>query len=138
MKKTFEILYFGSVLPVLLSYITLSFYISKFYIWLVCFALLRAFIETRLRDTLRKVPATCVGRHDAAADLIHLYAYTKYFFTNYVSCFSFTKCLWLPIQNQDFFVLSIATIACIKARGQVDSDDLLMDPVFSSAGLWDG
>ncbi|KAG0624404.1 hypothetical protein M758_3G245200 [Ceratodon purpureus] len=36
-----------------------------------------------LRDTLRKVPATCVGRHDAAADLIHLYAYTKYFFTNY-------------------------------------------------------
>nr|XP_024389357.1 uncharacterized protein LOC112288888 isoform X3 [Physcomitrium patens] len=36
-----------------------------------------------LRDTLRKVPATCMGRHDAAADLIHLYAYTKHFFTNY-------------------------------------------------------
>ncbi|XP_024381473.1 histone-lysine N-methyltransferase ATXR3 isoform X3 [Physcomitrium patens] len=35
-----------------------------------------------LRDTLRKVPATCMGRHDAAADLIHLYAYTKHFFTN--------------------------------------------------------
>ncbi|CAM6011530.1 unnamed protein product [Sphagnum balticum] len=36
-----------------------------------------------LRDTLRQVPATCVGRHDAAADLIHLYAYTKYFFTSH-------------------------------------------------------
>lgn len=35
-----------------------------------------------LRDELFKVPAACVSRHDAAADLIHLYAYTKLFFTS--------------------------------------------------------
>jgi hypothetical protein len=33
-----------------------------------------------LRDELRRLPATCKARHDAAADLIHIYAYTKNFF----------------------------------------------------------
>ncbi|KAL2644717.1 hypothetical protein R1flu_012304 [Riccia fluitans] len=33
-----------------------------------------------LRDALRRLPASCNARHDAAADLIHLYAYTKNFF----------------------------------------------------------
>lgn len=35
-----------------------------------------------LRDELRGIPSSCRGRHDAAADLIHLYAYTKHFFTH--------------------------------------------------------
>eukprot|EP00250_Pteridium_aquilinum_P014016 c21723_g1_i2 orf=471-7637(-) len=34
-----------------------------------------------LRDELCKAPIACVSRHDAAADLFHLYAYTKLFFT---------------------------------------------------------
>lgn len=34
-----------------------------------------------LRDELRDIPSSCRSRHDAAADLIHLYAHTKYFFT---------------------------------------------------------
>jgi len=34
-----------------------------------------------LRDELRAIPSSCRSRHDAAADLIHLYAHTKYFFT---------------------------------------------------------
>ncbi|CAM6122763.1 unnamed protein product [Calypogeia fissa] len=33
-----------------------------------------------LRDELRRLPATCKARHDAAADLIHIYAYTRNFF----------------------------------------------------------
>ncbi|BBN01324.1 [histone H3]-lysine4 N-trimethyltransferase ATXR3 [Marchantia polymorpha subsp. ruderalis] len=33
-----------------------------------------------LRDALRRLPATCKARHDAAADLIHMYANTKHFF----------------------------------------------------------
>ncbi|XP_064946574.1 histone-lysine N-methyltransferase ATXR3-like isoform X2 [Musa acuminata AAA Group] len=33
-----------------------------------------------LRDELRNLPCTCKCRHDAAADLIHMYAYTKVFF----------------------------------------------------------
>ncbi|KAL3697909.1 hypothetical protein R1sor_011985 [Riccia sorocarpa] len=33
-----------------------------------------------LRDALRRLPASCNARHDAAADLIHLYAYTRHFF----------------------------------------------------------
>ncbi|CAA0808615.1 Histone-lysine N-methyltransferase ATXR3 [Striga hermonthica] len=33
-----------------------------------------------LRDELRNIPCTHKSRHDAAADLIHIYAYTKYFF----------------------------------------------------------
>ncbi|XP_072970042.1 histone-lysine N-methyltransferase ATXR3 [Typha angustifolia] len=33
-----------------------------------------------LRDELRSLPCTCKCRHDGAADLIHMYAYTKYFF----------------------------------------------------------
>ncbi|XP_057838042.2 histone-lysine N-methyltransferase ATXR3 [Cryptomeria japonica] len=33
-----------------------------------------------LRDELRNMPSSCRCRHDAAADLIHLYAYTKCFF----------------------------------------------------------
>ncbi|MCO5550473.1 hypothetical protein L7F22_003960 [Adiantum nelumboides] len=34
-----------------------------------------------LRDELCKAPITCASRHDGAADLIHMYAYTKLFFT---------------------------------------------------------
>lgn len=34
-----------------------------------------------LRDELCKAPIACVSRHDGAADLIHMYAYTKLFFT---------------------------------------------------------
>ncbi|XP_061369493.1 histone-lysine N-methyltransferase ATXR3-like [Gastrolobium bilobum] len=33
-----------------------------------------------LRDEVRNLPCTYKCRHDAAADLIHIYAYTKYFF----------------------------------------------------------
>lgn len=33
-----------------------------------------------LRDEVRSLPCTYKCRHDAAADLIHIYAYTKYFF----------------------------------------------------------
>ncbi|OIW05925.1 hypothetical protein TanjilG_07201 [Lupinus angustifolius] len=33
-----------------------------------------------LRDEVRNLPCTYKCRHDAAADLIHFYAYTKYFF----------------------------------------------------------
>ncbi|XP_038712807.1 histone-lysine N-methyltransferase ATXR3-like isoform X2 [Tripterygium wilfordii] len=33
-----------------------------------------------LRDTVRDLPCTYKSRHDAAADLIHIYAYTKCFF----------------------------------------------------------
>ncbi|XP_047319808.1 histone-lysine N-methyltransferase ATXR3-like isoform X2 [Impatiens glandulifera] len=33
-----------------------------------------------LRDEVRNLPCTNKCRHDAAADLIHIYAYTKYFF----------------------------------------------------------
>ncbi|KAL2328317.1 hypothetical protein Fmac_021744 [Flemingia macrophylla] len=33
-----------------------------------------------LRDEVRNIPCTYKCRHDAAADLIHIYAYTKYFF----------------------------------------------------------
>ncbi|PIN14920.1 histone H3 (Lys4) methyltransferase complex, subunit SET1 [Handroanthus impetiginosus] len=33
-----------------------------------------------LRDELRNLPCTYKSRHDAAADLIHIYAHTKYFF----------------------------------------------------------
>nr|DAD29234.1 TPA_asm: hypothetical protein HUJ06_030702 [Nelumbo nucifera] len=32
-----------------------------------------------LRDEVRSLPCTYKCRHDTAADLIHLYAYTKYF-----------------------------------------------------------
>jgi hypothetical protein len=39
----------------------------------------------RLRDELRTLPCTYKCRHDAAADLIHLYAYTKCFFRVRVS-----------------------------------------------------
>ncbi|KAJ7518910.1 hypothetical protein O6H91_20G014700 [Diphasiastrum complanatum] len=35
-----------------------------------------------LRDKLRSLSSSCVCRHDAAADIIHLYACTKYFFTS--------------------------------------------------------
>lgn len=34
----------------------------------------------RLRDEVRNLPCTYKSRHDAAADLIHIYAYTKCFF----------------------------------------------------------
>jgi len=40
-----------------------------------------------LRDEVRNLPCTYKCRHDAAADLIHIYAYTKYFFRIQV-CFS--------------------------------------------------
>ncbi|KAL6570677.1 hypothetical protein OROGR_000227 [Orobanche gracilis] len=33
-----------------------------------------------LRDEVRNLPCSYKSRHDAAADLIHIYAYTKYFF----------------------------------------------------------
>ncbi|XP_042010796.1 histone-lysine N-methyltransferase ATXR3-like [Salvia splendens] len=33
-----------------------------------------------LRDEVRNLPCTYKSRHDAAADLIHIYAHTKYFF----------------------------------------------------------
>ncbi|KAG8386975.1 hypothetical protein BUALT_Bualt03G0204500 [Buddleja alternifolia] len=33
-----------------------------------------------LRDEVRNLPCTYKSRHDAAADLIHIYAYTNYFF----------------------------------------------------------
>lgn len=33
-----------------------------------------------LRDEVRNLPCTYKSRHDAAADLIHIYAYTKHFF----------------------------------------------------------
>ncbi|KAH9323189.1 hypothetical protein KI387_017828, partial [Taxus chinensis] len=36
-----------------------------------------------LRDELRNMPSSCKCRHDAAADLIHLYAYTKCFFKSF-------------------------------------------------------
>jgi hypothetical protein len=39
----------------------------------------------RLRDELRTLSCTYKCRHDAAADLIHLYAYTKCFFRVRVS-----------------------------------------------------
>lgn len=38
----------------------------------------------RLRDELRRIPATCKARHDAAADLIHIYAFTRNFFVTEV------------------------------------------------------
>ncbi|ERN12742.1 histone-lysine N-methyltransferase ATXR3 [Amborella trichopoda] len=34
-----------------------------------------------LRDEIRSLPSSCKFRHDAAADLIHMYAYTRCFFT---------------------------------------------------------
>ena len=34
----------------------------------------------RLRDEVRNLPCTYKCRHDAAADLIHIYAHTKCFF----------------------------------------------------------
>ncbi|KAL6549695.1 hypothetical protein OROMI_016743 [Orobanche minor] len=34
----------------------------------------------RFRDEVRNLPCSYKSRHDAAADLIHIYAYTKYFF----------------------------------------------------------
>lgn len=39
----------------------------------------------RLRDELRTLSCTYKCRHDAAADLIHMYAYTKCFFRARVS-----------------------------------------------------
>lgn len=41
----------------------------------------------RLRDEVRNLPCTYKCRHDAAADLIHTYAYTKSFFRIRVSPF---------------------------------------------------
>jgi hypothetical protein len=38
------------------------------------------FLKYRLRDELRTLSCTYKCRHDAAADLIHMYAYTKCFF----------------------------------------------------------
>ena len=38
------------------------------------------FLLCRLRDEVRNVPCTYKSRNDAAADLIHIYAFTKNFF----------------------------------------------------------
>lgn len=56
-----------------------------------------------------------MGRHDAAADLIHLYAYTKHFFTNYVSFFppnSFDDFLdqWFHGSNESFMLQDYGTV----------------------------
>lgn len=42
----------------------------------------------RLRDEVRNLPCTSKCRHDAAADLIHIYAFTKCFFRIRVSLVS--------------------------------------------------
>ena len=39
----------------------------------------------RLRDEVRNLSCTYKCRHDAAADLIHIYAHTKFFFRVRVS-----------------------------------------------------
>lgn len=41
--------------------------------------------SVRLRDEVRDLPCNYKCRHDAAADLIHIYAYTKCFFRIRVS-----------------------------------------------------
>lgn len=46
-------------------------------------------IGLRLRDEVRNLPCTYKCRHDAAADLIHIYAYTKSFFKIRVSPISY-------------------------------------------------
>lgn len=45
------------------------------------------FFFCRLRDEVRALPCTYKCRHDAAADLIHVYAHTKCFFKVQVSHF---------------------------------------------------
>lgn len=49
------------------------------------------FCVFRLRDELRNLPCTSKCRHDAAADLIHIYAYTKCFYKIRVSYASMSK-----------------------------------------------
>lgn len=39
-----------------------------------------SFLLCRLRDEVRNIPCTYKSRNDAAADLIHIYAFTKNFF----------------------------------------------------------
>lgn len=48
---------------------------------------LNSFLLCRLRDEVRNIPCTYKSRNDAAADLIHIYAYTKNFFRIQVSTY---------------------------------------------------
>lgn len=72
------------------------------------------FLLCRLRDEVRNIPCTYKSRNDAAADLIHIYAFTKNFFRiqvpNYIisTAFSFNyACLSTILRQRLLFLTGI-------------------------------
>eukprot|EP00897_Mesotaenium_endlicherianum_P003789 jgi/Mesen1/3438/ME000194S02585 len=86
-----------------------------------------------LRDTLGGFMPTAVCRHDAAADLIHLYAHTRTFFAHHVRPFSFplllcsclppALCWRTPLEYDSFCSPSLTILASDLGRCPLQSTE---------------
>jgi Protein SET DOMAIN GROUP 2 C-terminal len=65
-------------------------FVGSFKVTGLCALFILSF-DNRLRDELRSLPSTYKCRHDAAADLIHIYAYTKCLFKVRVIFYSYPQ-----------------------------------------------